>query len=819
LDIMERVDDMVESGWAGCFARRGYRRRHWLRAAVVLGSCMVAVPHEAAVAQAAPAEAEIAQRSFDFAIPAQKLSSALVQYTALTGVDLVFDGGNADTLQSPGATGTMTAEQALRRLLAGTNLTFRFTNANTVTLHAAARGPGEAGSMTLDPIRIEGEGETAWGPVDGYAAHRSATGTKTDTPLIDTPSAIKVVPRAVLEDRQVIRVEDALKNISGVNYSASVEQMSFNSRGFGAQILEDGITRSSFSGGSTQDSDLDPYKVERVEALKGPASMLYGRGNPGGSINLVIKRPLDTPYYAAGIVGGSHALLRPTIDVSGPIDEGKQFLYRFNGVYEQADSFRDHVESDRFYVMPALTWRPRRGTEVTADFEYGVVTSTPDSGIPRQDGYILPGLSRENFFGEPTDERKLTKKFGRLRFEHEIVRDWMVGLSGSYYNTIHDQIFTRSGSLQGDGRTLTRTIRDDWTDNTNYAVDATVVGHLTTGPLDHTLLLGGNYDHRETDAMFRTYAASPIDVFDPVYGNTTPGALTGSADVLTKRNLYGVYVQDQIDVTESVKLVLGGRYDRYTESQVNNGVARPEDKKQDEFSPRAGLLYKFLPSVSVYASYAESFQTPDGFATKADGTLLDPQTGSLYEAGVKTELFGGRLTATTAVYEAWRQNIGVADPDNPGFQITIGEQRSRGVELDVAGEVLPGWKVIGAYSYNVTVITDDSNAALIGNKVQDVPRHLAGIWTTYQLQTGGAKGLGAGGGLNYVGSRWGDNQNTFKVGHFLTADATLFYERDWYSLRFNVKNLFDNDYIVNRGGNSVFPGEPRTFLVSANARF
>lgn len=294
---------MVEGGSVGSAGRSGCVRsgslgsggtkRSWLAAFAILSACFggsIYVPVAAQATEAgaaagavsAQAAGEIVQRSFTFAIAGQKLSAALVQYTAVTGVDLVFDGEIADKLQSPGATGAMTAEQALRRLLAGTGLGYRFSSASTVTLYDPARGKGGSGSVTLDPIRVEGEGETAWGPVEGYTAHRSATGTKTDTPIIDTPGSIKVVPRAVLEDRQVIRIEDALKNVSGVNYSASVEQMSVSSRGFGAQVMEDGISRSTFSGGSTQDADLDPYKIERVEVLKGPASMLYGRGNQIG---------------------------------------------------------------------------------------------------------------------------------------------------------------------------------------------------------------------------------------------------------------------------------------------------------------------------------------------------------------------------------------------------------------------------------------------------------------------------------------------------------------------------------------------------------
>lgn len=677
---------------------------------------------------------------------------------------------------------------------------------------AAQSPPGGQSPTQLSPIAVEGQ------QPEQYRAKSATTGTKTNTPIEKIPGSVQVVPRAVLDDQQTLRVEEALRNVSGTVFVDGGEGKTFFSRGFSASIAQDGLSRTEFTDGDGYGGDLDSYNVERIEVLKGPASVLYGRGNPGGTINIITKRPLADPAYSGRFTVGSFGLFRESIDFTGPLSADKQFAYRLNAVREDAESFRDEVESERTLFSPVLQWTPRAGTTFLLDGEYADIKQTPDVGLPRVGNGILAGVPRERFLGEPTDEFRSYKHQGRARLEHALSDSTELKMTLVYSDTENSDWFTRGSALQANGRTLNRSIIDSKFHFEDVVFQTDVTTKADLAGLEHTFLVGLDMSQRETTSIFNSASASPIDVFNPVYGNSAPTGAFSRFRQDTERRLGGLYVQDQIALSDELTFVAGGRFDKVVQEgwQPTQTLAT---KKDDAFSPRAGLVYQPIKPISLYAAYSQSFTPPNGFPLSFGGEVLEAETADLYEAGVKASLLGDRLLATFALYRITRENVPTADLAHPGFQTSTGEQESRGFEVDLAGEIVRGWRIIAAYAYTDAEITRDANVRP-GNRPAGIPEHSGSLWSTYELQDGSLQGLGAGGGVIYVGDRFGNNANTFEIENYTRTDATVFYRQPGYTLRFGINNVFDRDYFLNPTRQAfLMPGAPRTFLATIQATF
>ncbi|MBP5976910.1 TonB-dependent receptor [Brasilonema sp. CT11] len=339
-----------------------------------------------------------------------------------------------------------------------------------------------------------------------------------------------------------------------------------------------------------------------------------------------------------------------------------------------------------------------------------------------------------------------------------------------------------------------------------YALDNHVVGKFKTGSLQHELVAGFDLyrDIVQFEQTMRSLA--PLDLFNPVYGQL-PGGIVSRINQKTKNDQLGFYVQDIVSLTNNLKLVLGGRGD-FVDNKVTNFLNTSANQSQSDFafSPRVGLVYQPIQPVSLYASYSQSFSQNVG--TTFEGSLFQPSRGTQYEVGVKADLFGGKLSSTLALYQLTVSNILITDPNHLTYFIATGEQRSRGVELNVTGEILPGWNVIASYAYTDGQVTKDSNRSIIGNQLVNVPENSASLWTTYTFPKGNLKGLGFGLGLFYVGKRQGDLSNSFSVPSYLRLDAAVYYQLDRLRFALNFKNLSDVQYFTARNINLVYPEEP-----------
>jgi iron complex outermembrane receptor protein len=656
---------------------------------------------------------------------------------------------------------------------------------------------------------------TGEGEQDNYNVPDATTATKTDTPLRDTPFSVQVVPEQVLEDRKVRRLTDAFQGVSGVttNQPATSLFEGFIIRGFdtGNFILRNGLSDTSTG---TAGSGL--ANVDRVEFLKGPAGALFGQGSLGGTVNIVTKKPLSKPAYDLEASIGNFDSYEGKLDFTGPLNTDKNLLYRFTASATTYKGFNEFNANDRYFISPVLTWLISKNTKLTLEAEY-LDTKNPVGNALPANGTVSPNpngeLPYDLYVGEPSvDERNISVFRIGYDVEHKFNDNWQIrnAFRASFEQNQSSSIFP--GELLEDNRTLTRDLQVNDDPSNRYQLDTYMVGDFKTGSIDHKLLFGFNLSREDfTNNGTQILEIDPIDLFDPVYGSQTVGSVIDEffKDTSQQNDGLGIYLQDQIALTENVKFLLGGRFDIISQ-KLEDKNTEDEDgdtssfQQNEGFSPRLGLVYQPSQTISLYGSYSRSLQQVTG--TNFEGELFKPERGTQYEVGVKTDWLDSKLSTTLAFYQLTRSNVSTDDLDNPGFQIQTGEQESQGIELDIAGEILPGWNILAGYAYTDAEITED-NLIEVGNRINSIPENSFSLWTSYEIPQGSFKGLGLGLGLTYVGEREGNLDNTFTVPDYLRTDAALYYRRQKFRAALNINNLFDREYF-RYSSDLVEPGSP-----------
>jgi iron complex outermembrane receptor protein len=665
-----------------------------------------------------------------------------------------------------------------------------------------------------------GEAETE----DDYTVEEATTATRTDTPLKDIPQSIQVVPQQVIEDQQVNRLEDALRNVSGVSagdsFGGTTER--FVIRGFAQNTtLVDGFRQGAFGQGLPS-----AERLERIEVLKGPASILYGNLEPGGVVNLVTKKPSKEPLAETNIELGNFGLFQSSFDLSDAIDSENKLLYRLNANFEVSDGFRDfNQDTTRLSLAPTISWQIGKNTDLLVNFSYLNQANPFDRGIVAI-GDGVADIPFDRIFQQSDDEYELEQLSASYQLEHRFSDKWKLRNSFRFVSSDTSD-FRLDGLFINDSGVLERGFRLNDDINENYSVQTNVVGEFATGKVEHQLLVGVDFDRSTTVGRQGRLPDDPvflIDVFtqeaDPI-PDIQPEDLTSFArDENTRADLLGIYLQDQISISKQFKFLVGGRFDIFDQESIDFTSDFISGQSQERFSPRVGLVYQPIEPISLYASYSTSFN-PDPFnSTTVNGDVLEPSTGTQYELGVKGEFLNKKLSTNLAFYQIDRTNVATSDPNNPDFSIATGEVSSRGIELDIAGEILPGWNIIAAYAYTDAEITED-NFFTVGNKLENVPENSASLWTSYQIQQGTFKGFGLGAGVFFVGDRQGDLDNTFTLPSYVRTDAALFYRQDNWQANLNFQNLFDVDYIRSSETFREFltPGDPFTVIGSVSVKF
>lgn len=694
---------------------------------------------------------------------------------------------------------------------------------------AGASPNAEVAPATPQPTAETGEEieVLVTGEQDGYSVPTATTATRTDTPLRDVPQSIQVVPQQVLRDQQVTRLDEAVRNVSGVTVGDSFGNTrdSFVIRGFptdfGGNILRDGFRTTGFNSGFNEIANL-----ESVEVLKGPASVLFGNLAPGGIINLITKKPLAEPFYSATLEVGNYGFFRPSIDLSGPLNPDRTVLYRLNAAYQNSGTFRDFDQDiERFFIAPVLSWQLGQQTSLRLEFDYLNDERPFDRGLIAI-GDDVADIPFDRILGEPDDISEIEQIGAGYTLEHRFNDTWRIRNAFRYLSS--DTFDYRADSVELDEETgiLTRNFRSNDDISRSYAAQTELIGNFATGSVEHTLLFGVDLYWLNSEGTQRRLPAGltpDLNIFDPLYNLIPRPALSELTNVVRddnqRTNTIGIFLQDQIDLADNWHLLVGGRLDILDQEGEDNTADTTSEQNVDAFSPRIGIVYQPIEPISLYASYSKSFQ-PNIF-TRADGSFLEPERGTQYEVGVKGEFLDNRLAATLAAFQITKTNVAAPDPENTDFSIPIGEQRSRGIELDVAGEILPGWNIIATYAYIDAEVTETNEIAETeGNRLNNVPYNTASLWTTYEIQTGDLEGLGFGFGLFFVGERQGDIENTFDLPSYLRTDAAIYYRRNNWRAAVNFKNLFDINYIRSAEyREAIAPGEPFTIIGSLAVEF
>jgi iron complex outermembrane receptor protein len=661
---------------------------------------------------------------------------------------------------------------------------------------------------------------------DDYFVPNSSTATRTDTPILDTPASIQVIPKQVLEDQQVIRLEEALRNATGVATSTN-EGLGANIeiRGFtGAPLLVDGFRQ--YEDGVQ--ALPETANLERIEVLRGPASILYGEIQPGGVVNLVTKRPLSEPFYAAELQVGSRTLVRPRIDFSGPLTADGNLLYRLNALVSTQEPFRDHNTNFRqVLVAPSLTWKISDRTDLTLNLDYSYNEQPSDYGRVASGDRVLR-TPRDFITGEPDDNTETSILNVGYEFEHRFSDNWKLRNAFRYISTNRFLEFTFPSSFDPTTGIITRNFGGGDFKTDSYSLQTYGIGKFATGPVQHELLFGVDLNHTRRTEFGSLDFDNPLllDISNPVYGATSRPNFRNVppfVDQQVTQNRLGIYLQDRIDLLDNLSLLAGVRYDTVNQTTRSNPTAfdpnsSEVEQNDDALTPRVGILYQPIPNLSLFASYSESF-TPN-VGTDFDGNVLEPERGRGWEVGIKAELIDGKLLATLTYFDITKQNVATTDPVNPFFSIATAKQRSRGVEFDLSGQILPGWNIIASYAYIDAKVTED-NAIPIGNRLAGIPEHSASLWTTYQIQNGDLQGLGFGIGFNFVGERQGDLDNTFSLDSYFLTNAAIFYRRNNWNFAVNFKNIGNVDYGSGTpiGNTRIGVGEPFTVIGSVSVKF
>ena len=675
--------------------------------------------------------------------------------------------------------------------------------------------------------------------VSGYVATRSVAGTKTDTPLLETPQAISVVTRQQLDDQQPQTVNEAFRYSSGVvpepfGTAAHYTDQYMKIRGFAPDIYLDGLKLPPFS-------STDPYFLERAEIVHGPASVLYGQSSPGGLVDLASKLPTDKPINEINFGGGTFDRLQTSFDLGGVLDKDGQLLYRLTGIGLTDNTQVDYTKDQRIGIAPAITWRPDASTSFTILANYindpglGIYAGLPSLGtvLPNPHGQIPTNF----FVGDPnynTWKREQTSV--GYSFEHKFDQVLTIRQNVRYSeNTMEEQHLYIPGSnlaLSADQSTVLRYAYLDNISRKAFQTDNQAQLDFGIGPIQHKVVVGIDYlnlDIHETtgNSLALGLGAEPsINMFSPVYGQAITAPPIQSAPV-TRSDQVGSYVQDQMKWNQTT-FVIGGRYDVLS-SASNDMVAKTNSSQDDHaFTWRAGLIHNFDNGIAPYVSYSTSFQPQIGLSHAA--TQFVPTTGQQYEAGVKFQPAGFDSFVTTSIFNLTQQNVLTPDPNFVGYSVQTGEIRSRGAEVELHANITRNLSMIAAYTHLENVVTAaNPTTDTVGKVPVGVPADSASLWVNYAFKEGKLTGLGLSGGVRYVGETYGTATNVWGVPGFLNTpsivpSATLFdaavrydFDKHW-RVSLNATNLFDKIYVSScTSGINCYYGFRRTIF--ANLRY
>lgn len=641
---------------------------------------------------------------------------------------------------------------------------------------------------------------------------------KSNTPLSQTPQSVSVVTRSMLDSQQAVSLADALENVPGV-----VAQQ-YGRRGWDDLIIRGQVASDSLylDGLRTTASSRvaeQLFGLQQVEVLKGPGSLLYGLVLPGGLVNMVSKRPQGNDFANVDVTVGSHDFYQTTVDMNKSLSENGKQAFRINGLISNSNDATDNVWFKNRYIAPSLS------LDLGARTDFTILTSYQERSYVRQQGLPLSGsinsnvngaLPRSLFIGEP-GARPYAANETRVGYAltHRFDDGWTLN------NNVRYQQFEMSGQLVANnvlsstGRSLTRTGTDQTYEGQTFSIDTNVQRSFNTGFGKHEITLGTDYLNSREDTLSYTCTVAALNVYNPVYGArlncpTTPNTYTSTSIRDT-----GLYARDNIRFGERWQLLTGLRYDNVSTYSTNLRTGAHTDTPASATTGSAALMYELLRGVRPYISYATSFYPNSG--TDVSGGTFKPETGKQWEAGVKFDLDEGRTSLNVAVFDLRRRNVLVSDPNNTGFNIAVGEQRSQGGEISVTSDLRNGLSLNAGYSYTAAIVTDDGGqrSTTVGQWLDNVPRHNFTTSARYRF-----KGQLAG--WEWNGGVHGQSMmrtNGYTLPGYVLADTGVAYNAERWRAALNVKNIFNTHYYAGGLARAVASGDDRTILLTLGYRY
>ncbi|MGF6230338.1 iron complex outermembrane receptor protein [Inquilinus ginsengisoli] len=694
-----------------------------------------------------------------------------------------------------------------------------------ILAQAETQGPVPAADTgtTLAPIVVQGSAETPTTEVRGFTATTSASATKTDTPLLETPQSISVITRGQLDARNVQTLQEALAYTPGIltglyGFSPRLDQ--FWIRGFDAAyfgIFRDGLrqpTGQVFAGIRTE-----PYGLAAINVLRGPASANYGLSSPAGLVDLVTKRPPDQPLREAELQFGNHDRYQGQFDVGGPLDEENRFSWRLTGLFRDSDTQMPAVPDDRAYIAPALTWRPNEDTTVTF---LGAYQKDKSGGSLFNHYSPATGLLDIRTADPAWNDLDMESVRAGYQIEHRVDDALTLRQSFRYAHVDANTRYVYITGLSDDGNTVFRRAGQDRESLDTVSVDNQAQLRFDTGPVQHTLLAGLDYTFADTTNIAGDGAAPDLDLTTQNYGKQHIDMPAVYARRSQQQDQLGVYLQDQVRLGGWL-LTLSGRHDWVDTSTRERIAGTEQDVSDSAFSGRVGLTYVTDFGLAPYVAYATSFNPNLG--TDFRGRAFEPTTAEQIEAGVKYQPEGLSSLITASVFQITQDKGLIADAGNINFKAQRGEIRVRGLELEGLADLGDGLSLQLAYTYLDPEVTEGT-AATQGKDPSGIPNHIVSAWADYRVPDAVVPGLSLGAGLRYIGSSYRDDDNSTGRNEAVTLfDAAIRYDLseiesrlDGVQLAVNATNLFDRDYSTCAQG-YCYQGQGQTVIGSIRYRW
>lgn len=799
--------------------------KQWLGTCALSFSALALLPLSVAVAAEAGSARQSA--SFSFAMAAKPLPQALSDFSRITGISVVYTDEAPYGINAPALSGQMSAEQAMQRLLSGSGFTFRRTDGHTLLLEPLPTD----GALNLGATTITSVADQSM----SYQPPPTSSVMRSSALIQEIPQTVNVVPAQVIRDQAPRNLDDALANVSGITQGNTLAstQDSVMTRGFGdnrnGSIMRDGMP-------IVQGRGMNAT-VDRVEVLKGPASLLYGIQDPGGVVNMVSKKPELEQYNALTLRGSTYGDGKNGsgggLDSTGALGDSG-LAYRMVLDHEDEDYWRNFGTHRETLVAPSLAWFGE-STKLLFSYEHREFLTPFDRGtiIDPRDNHPLD-ISRERRLDEPFNNMEGRSDLYHFEADHELNDNWKAHFGYSWNRETYDASQVRITAIDTNKGTLTRSM--DGTQNaisTDRFTTASLEGNVQLAGMKHDLVFGVDDEYRKIyrEDLIRQKSLSTFSYVNPVYGREVAGTTVSPADSAQTDELRSdsVFLQDSIHLTDQWILVAGGRFQEY-DQYAGKGVPfkANTDSNGQKWVPRAGLVYRYTDELSFYGSYTESFKPNStiaplsGSSTVLDGSIA-PEEAKSWEIGAKLDM-PGRVTGNVALFDIKKRNVLVANSEGP---VTIysaaGEVRSRGLEVDLSGQLSDRWSMIGSYAYTDAEVTEDP--IYKGKKLQNVAKNSGSLSAVYDFGTiVGGDQLRVGAGARYVGERAGNAVNDFDLPSYTVADAFATYdtkvEGQKVKFQLNVKNLFDRTYYTSAASRFfVSMGDSRQVSLSSTLEF